>query len=115
MRTEPSADEAREVQLAFGEVVAFQVAPPFGETYTGPGKAAAASLAPSTEEATDNQLKVGALLDIHVCAWRGIEVWIKTSQSATGTIPGFRRKAKISRLIGMLTRYSSSKIAQHES
>lgn len=35
MITEPSADEAIEVQVVDGEVVAFQFAPPFVEAYTG--------------------------------------------------------------------------------
>ena len=74
MRTEPSADEAIENQPLVVELVAFQVAPPSGEMYTGPVKATAASLAPSAEEATFDQLKVGALLDVHVCAWRLIAV-----------------------------------------
>jgi hypothetical protein len=68
MRTEPSADIATELQLLDAEVVAFQVAPPSGEMYTGLPKAIAANLVPSAEDAAQIQLKVGALFDVHVCA-----------------------------------------------
>src|SRR5215467_4903999 len=59
MRTEPSADEATEVQLLEGEVVGFHVAPPSGEMYTGLPKAIAANLLPSAEDAAPIQLNVG--------------------------------------------------------
>ena len=91
MRTEPSADEATEVQLLEGEVVAFQVAPPSGEMYTGLPKAIAASLLPSAEDAAPIQLKVGALFEVHVCAWRLMAIWIRRSQSPASTIPRFLR------------------------
>ena len=91
MRTEPSAEEATEVQLLEGEVVAFQVAPPSGEMYTGTAKAMVASLLPSAEDAAQVQLKVGALFDVQVCACRLIAVWIKANESPAGTTPGFLR------------------------
>jgi hypothetical protein len=77
-------------------VVASQVAPPFGEIYTRPVKGAAASLPPSAEEAIHDQLKVGALLDVHVCASRLSEAWIKTSESAICAIPRLLMWAKTS-------------------
>ena len=91
MRMEPSAEEATEVQLLEGEVVAFQVAPPSGEMYTGTAKAMVASLLPSAEDAAQVQLKVGALFDVQVWAWRLIAVWLRTSESPAWTIPRFLR------------------------
>ena len=105
MRMEPSPDEATENQPSVGVVVAFQVAPPLGEMYTGPVKATAASLAPSAEEAAFDQLKVGTLLDVHVCAWRLIAVWIKTSESPTCANPRFLEQAKIPTLFAILRGY----------
>src|SRR6266571_3769821 len=67
--TEPSADDAIDVQLVIGAVLWIQVAPASSEWYTGPGgmplpsavpRASANKLLPVADEATQTQFVIGA-------------------------------------------------------